>query len=118
MAEYARIERVNDEYKIILGVTKCGKTIPYDVDASHLQKELKAVLDFVQSFEDKDVELAFMEKEKAKKEAEEAKRKAEEAKREQARLQAELEAMKRDMEESYVLKEPVDETTEEELKEE
>ena len=108
MAEYARIERINDEYKIVLGVTKCGKTIPYDVDASHLQKELKAVLDFVQSFEDKDVELAFIEKEKAKKEAEEAKR-------EQARLQAELEAMKKDMEESYVLKEPVDETSEEEL---
>ena len=80
-----------------------------------MQKELKVVLDFVQSFEDKDVELAFIEKEKARKEAEEAKRKEKEAKREQDRLQAELESMKRDMEESYVLKEPADETAEEEL---
>lgn len=70
-----------------------------------MQKELKVVLDFVQSFEDKDVELAFIEKEKAKKEAEEAKR-------EQERLQAELDEMKKDLAESYVLKEPVEEATE------
>lgn len=114
---YATIELIDNKVALVRAKTKSGRLLPNDIDTTTIDQAMTDILKFVQAQEPTEVEEALQIKDQAKKEAEEAKRKEEEARREQARLQAELESMKRDMEESYVLKETVDETVEDLLTE-
>ena len=108
----ATIELISGKPTLVRAKTKSGRLLPNDIDTTTIDQAMTDILKFVQAHEPTEVEEALQIKDQARKEAEEAKRKEEEAKREQARLQAELESMKKDMEESYVLKEPVEEATE------
>ena len=103
---YATIELIDNKVALVRAKTKSGRLLPNDIDTTTIDQAMTDILNFVQAHEPSEVEEALQIKDQAQKEAEEAKR-------EQARLQAELEAMKRDMEESDVLKEPVEEATEE-----
>ena len=55
---YARIELINEKGTIITGATKNGVKLPLDIDSSPVENEIKKVLEYVQSFEGKELEMA------------------------------------------------------------